>query len=432
VRDGSLLASASANDVDPEPIAEGVNAAPLAFACLELPYVPDFDLDDLVFWFVPSRAKPSRVFQKFLGKSAKNWSSYYSRKGWKFIHAPTGDGPFRVQPGGIRLDILPSGRIFTPRPRFRFQPEGPAYPLAGLEKLRPVNPWKPSYLQALNFIKRYEWRHPLPHRVQAAVWEVEECGQVPGSTSWRNAEAILLDSDSEELQATLVDLFYHRPETYELGSAVYLRVLGKLGRNGFDRLTDLAKHPVTRKRITVAKILGELEDPKGIPTLLLLLEDEDFDVRKAALRSLCRVGVDARSDPNGAVRAFLDSEEVYYRVWAAGALAQGGDESQRKVLLGLVKEDRRPLSDLGELGEVVVDLKMLDAVPYLIQRLKSDRQEVCLDAAETLAKLTGVELEFSAQDSVENRGLAIKAYTRWWEDAKRRRSAERQRERDGA
>ena len=397
-------------------------------AFLHLPYIPDFLTDDVRYWFVPSREAPRAVYQQLIGDSAKNWSSYYTKKGWNFVHDPSGeerDGPYRVEPGETHIDILEPGKIFAPKPQFAFGPGGETIPMPGLEKHRPLNPWKPNYIKSIVFIKRYEWPRPVPRRVQAAIFEIEECGQIAGSTSWINAEAVLLDSDSDDVRHTLVDVFFNRPEDYELGSQIYLRVLGKLGDEGFAQLVALAKHPITRKRIHVARTLGKLGDPRGLETLLLLLDDEDFDVLNEALCALCNVGVDERTDSEGKVRSHLESEEVNRRVWAAGALARGGDAEQRKFLLQLVKEDPRPLADLGELGDVMVALDMVDAVPFLIQRFKSDRHEVILDAAETLERLTGLEADVAAQEGGEAKRLAIKAYNRWWDDRKRERSTSR-------
>jgi hypothetical protein len=396
--------------------------AVLEGAILELPYIPDFLLDEVWFWMVPSRDELRAVYHELVGQSAKNWQGYYTRKGWNFLHsASEREGPSRVRPGGLRLEILEPGRFFQPSPQFRFEPGGQAYPVPSLEKRRPINEWKPNYIQALNFIKKYEWTRPVPRSAQLAVWEIEECGQIPGSTSWRNAEALLLQNDSEDLRATLADLFFNRPEDYQLGSEVYLRVLGKLGEDGFRRLLELAGHPVTKKRKGVARMLGELEDPRGRETLLMLLDDEDPGVRREALRTLGKVGVAAGEDPEGRVKSHLESPELPERVWASQALLKGGDEEHRKFLLQLVKEDPKPLSDLGELGEVLDDLGLVEAVPYLIQRLKSDRREIVLDAAEALKKLTGVEIEYSVVDDEAQKRQWVKTFTRWWEERKRER-----------
>jgi hypothetical protein len=332
-----------------------------------------------------------------------------------------------VRPGSIRLEILEQGWLMAPRPQFRFEPGGPAYPIASLEKRRPINPWKPNYIRALNFIKKYDWPRSLSRRAQAAVWEIEECGQVAGSTSWKNAEAVLKDSDSEDLRFVLADLFFNRPEDFPLGSEVYLRVLGGLGEDGFRRLEELATHPVTKKRGCVAKTLGELADPRAVQPLLVLLDDEDFGVRNAALRSLAKVGVSDEVDPEGKVRDYLgEDRELPQRVWAAAALLRGGEEGQRKFLVNLIKEEQRPLDDMGDLGEVLADLQLIDAVPFLIQRLKGGSRDLAIDAADALERLTGLEVGLSAESDEETKRVAVRAVNRWWEEKKRERSARRQ------
>ncbi|MBI4601951.1 MAG: HEAT repeat domain-containing protein, partial [Planctomycetes bacterium] len=398
---------------------------------LDLPYVPDFLLEDTVFWLAPNRSDPRSAYHEVTGESARRTEAaytqaYYTKKGWGFIHAEprAAEGPFRVPLKGLHLKILEPGRIFAPRPALRLKEDGPAIPIVSLEKRKPLNPWKPSYIQALNFIKRYEWPHELPRSVHHAVWEIEECGQIAGSTSWRNAEIILRDLDSRELRLTLADLFYNRPEDYPLGSEVYLRALGR-SADGFAELLELAKHPVARKRKVVAATLGGLKDPQGTKTLLELLEDEDPDVRNAALRAVGRAGLRPGDDPEGKVAAYVGSDEVKKRVWAAQALLKAGQSEYEKYLIGLVKEEPRLLTDMGELGDVLADLGLHEAVPYLIQRLKHAKSEYRADAAEALARLTGHELGYHNLDTEDQCRNAIKTYDRWWEERKRERRKSR-------
>jgi HEAT repeat protein len=144
-------------------------------------------------------------------------------------------------------------------------------------------------------------------------------------------------------------------------------------------------------------------------------------VRTSALRALGKAGVDPRSDAAGKVVVYLDAPEVSKRVWAAQALMRGGDEAHEKYLIGLVKEEPRLLTDMGELGEVLADLNLAESVPYLIQRLKHEKSEYRADAAEALARVTGLGLEYQSLDSEEQKRNAIKVYSRWWEDRKKER-----------
>jgi len=393
---------------------------------LELPYIPEFLLDDVRYWFSPALDGAKAVYHELAGESAKQWTAYYTKRGWNFLHrdadsSESAEGPYRIRPGGLHFDVLSPGRFFAPKPQIRLDQDGPPIPLVSLEKHKPINPWKPNYVQALNFVKKYEWPHDLPRRVVLAMWEIEECGQVAGSTSWRNGERVLLESDSRELRETLADFFYNRPEDYELGSQVCLRVLGKLGPEGFGAVIEQASHPITRKRRHVARSLGELRDRRGIETLLLLADDEDFGVRDQALQALARVGVDANSDPDGKVARYAESPEIKHRVWAAAARLSGGDEEQRKFLVELVKDEPRPLSDLGELGQIVADLEILDAVPFLIKRFKSGSEDIAMDAAETLAHMTGLAFDYSMLDDAEQKRAAVKTLERWWDERKRER-----------
>ena len=398
---------------------------------LELLYIPEFDVEDLRYWFVPSFESPKAVYQELANDPNRQWGAYYTSKGWDFVFSdspPEGDGPFRVREGGTRVEVVDRGRFFSPKPVVRLGRLAEALPLAGLEKNQPLNPWRPNYLKSLIFIKKqYQWEHELPAKVVLSIYAIEECGEFSGSQAWVNAERILLQSDSEALRETLSDFFSQRPEEFELGSQIYLRVLGRLGDEGFSMLLDLAKHPVTRKRRHVATVLGEICEgrPGGIETLLLLANDEDFGVRDEALEALARVGVDATIDSGAKVASFLESEEIRHRVWAAAAYLKGGDESQRKFLVQLIKEDERTLSELGNLGEIVVRLNLLDVTPFLIRRFKAGPDDLALDAMETLSSLTGIELEYSLLNDAEAKRSAIKALKRWWDERKRERGASR-------
>ena len=162
---------------------------------LEFPYIPEFLFEDVVFWFAPSKSAPKAIYHELVGESANNWSRYYTKKGWNFLHdeGVAKEGPFRVSEGGLHFEILPPGKFFAPKPQVRLSASGEPIPLASLEKHKPINEWKPNYVQALNFIKKYDWPHELPRKIVMAMWEIEECGQIAGSTSWRNAEDILLN-----------------------------------------------------------------------------------------------------------------------------------------------------------------------------------------------------------------------------------------------
>lgn len=398
---------------------------------LELMYIPEFDVADLRYWFVPSLEAPKAVYQELANDPNRQWGAYYSSKGWNFLFSgspPQGEGPFKVREGGTRVEVVDRGRFFSPKPMVRLGRLADALPLAGIEKNQPHNPWRPNYLKSLIFIrKEYKWEHDLPAKVVLSLYAIEECGEFSGSQAWVNAERILLQSDSEVLRETLSDFFSQRPEEFELGSQICLRVLGRLGDEGFSMLLDLAKHPVTRKRRHVAAVLGELcgDRKAGIETLLLLADDEDFGVRDEALQALAGVGVDGTTDSGGKVASFLESDEIRHRVWAAAAYLKGGDESQRKFLVQLVKEDERTLSELGNLGEIVVRLNLLDVTPFLIRRFKSGSDDLALDAMETLSSLTGIELEYSLLNDAEAKRSAAKSLKHWWEERKRERGTQR-------
>lgn len=395
---------------------------------LRVPYIPDFRAAELVFYFVPDRRRIEEVYHSLPPRLVDRWSAYFTKKGWKFIHADPAsrqaEGPFKVRPGKIKIDILEPGRLFAPKPQFRFKESGDGWPVVSLEKRRPFDPWKPTYIRALNFIKKYEFIREVPKVVDYCLWEIEEGGEVAGSTGWENAELILSDHVKESAagREVLADIFEKRPEDFPLGSEVYLRVLGRSGPEGFQKVCDLARHPQRLKRCHVARSLGRLRRPEALSVLLQLADDEDPEVRGHALCAIGKVGLPPSHPAAEKIRRLLESTEVPQRVWAAEALLRGGDQSQEKFLLQLVKECPMPLHDMGELGEILVDLKMVHSVPFLINRLKSDRVELCEDAVEVLRGLTGLDLEFHphGEDETERR-QAIREWNRWWEEYKKTR-----------
>ena len=393
-----------------------------------LPYIPDFLLDDVVFHFAPSFDNAKEVYVTLEWDSLERWSTYLTKKGVRFLETDPGargaEGPFKVKPGGLRLEVLEGGSFFLPKPQFKHTSAEKPLPIVSLDKRRPFNPWKPNYIRALNFIKKYSPVQPISKAVEYCLWEIEECGEVSGSTSWENAEFLLTETtaENEPLQEVLADVFTNRPEDFPLGSEVYLRILGVSGASGFEKLTGLASHPHRLKRRHVATSLGKLGNPEGLSTLEKLLDDHEPEVREAALLAISRVGVSKADGPtHERIASFLKSDDTQQQVWAAAALYRGGDESQEKRLVHLVKDTDAPLYSVGELGKVLVELSLVQTVPFLIKRLRSERIELQDDAAEVLQALTGLDLEFHSGDDGEKRREAIKAWKNWWEDYKRNR-----------
>ena len=157
--------------------------------------------------------------------------------------------------------------------------------------------------------------------------------------------------------------------------------------------------------------------------LVRLLDDEDPEVRHVALRAIGKAGIARDHSAAERIGEYLESSEISEQVLATVALMRGGDPKQEKRLIQYIKEQPMPLIDMGDLGSVIVDLKLYQCTPFLISRLKSSRVEVRDDAAEVLRELTGLELEFHGHSSTEDRRAAVKQWTQWWEDYKKQRKA---------
>jgi hypothetical protein len=397
---------------------------------LHISYVPDFRVDDLILYFIPGRDGAREVYHSLPPSVLDRWSAYLTKKGYRFLstdEVDKADGPYRVKPGNWHIDIVDTGKFFLPKPMFSFGSDDKPIPVVSMEKRRPLDPWKPNYIRATTFIKKYSPIHPLSKAMEYALWEVEECGEIAGSTAWENAEIVLEDlaRESANVRAVLGDVFAKRQEEFALGSQVYLRILGHSGDEGFQQVCDFHGHPQRIKRCHVARALGELGRPEGIEVLLKLLDDEDPEVRENALRAIGRAGVPRNHAAAKRIGEYLESADISEQVLATVALMRGGDPKQEKRLIQFIKEQPVPLIDMGDLGRVIVDLKLYQCTPYLISRLKSDRVEVRDDAAEVVRELTGLNLEFHGHSSTEDRRNAVKQWTQWWEDYKKQRKIEK-------
>jgi hypothetical protein len=390
-------------------------------------YIPDFVVRDAAMFFVPRLASAKEAYIGLPRGALDRWSAYFTKKGWRFLHTPPGErgaeGPYRVRPGNCRVEILESGRIFQPRPQLRLGADGPTIPISGIEKRKPFDPWKPTYIRALNFIKRYEPIRPIPREASYSLWEIEECGEVSGGTSYENARLILTEiaRSNDDVRAVIADVFQSRPEDFPLGSEVYLMMLGGLDDEGFRTVCGFHSHPQRLKRRHVALALGKLGRREGLDTLIQLVDDHEAEVREAALQAIGKVGVPKDHPQRERIAALLESPQLSHQVWAAEALLRGGDAEMEKFLVHLVKEKDQPLYHMGELGKVLKDLGLVQTVPFLLKRLKSDRVEIRDDAAEVLRDLTGLNLEYPSSGNSEICRESTRQWKNWWEELKKTR-----------
>lgn len=397
-------------------------------------YIPDFQIDELLLYFSPSLAEAKEVYHDLPAKPRDRWGGYFTRKGVRFLSdpssVPAAEGPFRVRPEGLRLEILEPGKLFSPKPAFRVREGTEPAPVVSLEKKRPFDQWKPTYIKSHAFMKRYEPPHAVPRAVDYAMWEVEECGEIPGSVSWINAEKILLEHarGNPEIQAVIADIFEKRSEEFTLGSEIYLRVLGQSDEEGLKRVCAYHDYPMKTKRIQVARVLAQLGDRRSLDALLVLLDDEEPEVRASALQAIGSAGISGDHPAAERLREIQESGEIAHRVWATTALYRGGDEQQQKALIQFIKEEELPLMDMGEMGQLLVDLEMVSAIPFLIKRLRSERPEIRDDAAEVMRGLTGEDAGFHGTDDLPERRKAIKVWERWWNEHKKQLKQDRRQE----
>lgn len=107
------------------------------------------------------------------------------------------------------------------------------------------------------------------------------------------------------------------------------------GDEAVDPLIDALSSRKKNIRLNAAKLLGLLNNPKAIDSLILTLRDSNKLVRREASTSLSRLGSDA-VDP---LIAILNDEDWRVRGAAAWALGNLNDEKAIEPLEALIEDE---------------------------------------------------------------------------------------------
>lgn len=192
-----------------------------------------------------------------------------------------------------------------------------------------------------------------------------------GDASWRvrkeAADLFLRLPSSRELTGKIIELL-HAEENAGLRNAA-VDILVRMGSDAVPLLIGQARCPDHDVRKFIVDILGEIADPRAIPTLLEALDDEDGNVRAAAAENLGKLrAVEA-------VPRLLDAmrhSDVLLRFTILDALSKIGVPVPLARLLPFRDEKllRKALIDcLGKVGDA-------SAVPELLAGLADPMRNV--------------------------------------------------------
>ncbi|CAG0947812.1 partial putative phycocyanin operon protein Z, partial [Anaerolineae bacterium] len=133
-------------------------------------------------------------------------------------------------------------------------------------------------------------------------------------------------------------------------------------------------------RLQAAKTLGKIADPRTIPSLISVLNDDDSRIRKTAADSLVQIGKPAIQ----ALLVALKDQNPRTRSRAAYALGQIGDARTIGDLINAMAESG---SSVGRSAELALIKIGKPAVELLINALSSSSSEICGHAIRALGKI---------------------------------------------
>lgn len=197
---------------------------------------------------------------------------------------------------------------------------------------------------------------------------------------------------------------------------------GRTSKKAVEPLMEVFKRPQT-PRYVVVWALGEIGDPRAIPTLIEALGADDQEVCKYATRSLIKLGPVAME----ALLAALESESPVRRHYAVRALGEIRDPRAVVPLLGLEGRVEREVVfwALGRLGDprgfdvvagavedrdwrirlsaiqALRDLGDERAVPILEEALRDEEWMIREWAARGLESITGQRFRYRDQHGEE-------------------------------
>jgi len=146
-------------------------------------------------------------------------------------------------------------------------------------------------------------------------------------------------------------------------------------------LRDVA--PEVRKEAAVA--LGEINDPYGLPTLMVALADKDNDVKAAAARALGKLRNPRAIDSLIAILKLKDTATIVVDASAA-ALAEIGDNRAVAALIAIVEDKDSRVLVLVNAARALGIIRNPKAIGPLIERL-ADWWEVRDAAFEALGSI---------------------------------------------
>jgi HEAT repeat protein len=142
-----------------------------------------------------------------------------------------------------------------------------------------------------------------------------------------------------------------------------LQILTSAGWPTFEPLHDLLQEEDAQLRTYAALALGELRDPRAVPSLIQALGDADTNVRYHAIEALGRLQAVDAVDP---LLAVAETTDFFLAFPALDALVEIGDPRAASRLVPLLEDVAlRPavLEALGRLGDATVVGAVLGELP---------------------------------------------------------------------
>jgi|GEM_PF-619292 len=183
--------------------------------------------------------------------------------------------------------------------------------------------------------------------------------------------------------------------------AIAVESLARFGNEAVDPLVAALADPSSFLRITIADVLGRIQDSRAVPALIALMGDADKDVREAAASALGNIGNIQALVP---LVKILDDPEDVVRTAAIVALSRLGKPAI-PFLVPLLSHSRPDIRSgsaaaLGTLGAK-------EAIPQLAA-LFADKEEIVRESAAHALGTIGTPALSALSTALNNRNVSVR------------------------
>ncbi len=202
---------------------------------------------------------------------------------------------------------------------------------------------------------------------------------------WRvrkTAVEVLLDIRGDEVIEAVIKNMYSEDNANARNSAI--EILTALGSEATDHLVEVYTDAAPDVKKFIIDILGDSGDMKAVPLLLRALEDEDDNVRTAAVDYLGNI----QGNPSvlNALIDILKSGDMWVAYTAAAALGRIGDMEAVDALVSMLsrKELKKPI--IKALGLIAKPDTLPLIIPFLKDKSSAVREEAVIAVEHFLQK----------------------------------------------